>query len=129
MPSARLASGSWCAALPATGSGKRRKLADGEPRWRRVLLKLSGEAFAGEQRFGIDIPTIRRLAEEIAEAHRLGVELAVVVGGGNIVRGELASAAGLDRTTADQMGMLATVINALTLQDALEKIGCATRTQ
>lgn len=104
-------------------------MSEGEPRWRRVLLKLSGEAFAGEQRFGIDIPTIRRLAEEIADAHRLGVEIAIVVGGGNIVRGELASAAGLDRTTADQMGMLATVINALTLQDALEKIGCATRTQ
>ncbi len=100
-----------------------------EPRWRRVLLKLSGEAFAGEQAFGIDIPVVRRLAEEIYGAQQMGVEIAVVVGGGNIIRGELASAAGLDRTTADHMGMLATVVNSLALQDALEKLGCETRTQ
>jgi uridylate kinase len=98
-------------------------------RWRRVLLKLSGESFAGGQRSGIDVPTVQRLAAEIRAAHELGTQLGVVVGGGNVIRGEHASAAGLDRTTADHMGMLATVINALNLQDALEKIGCETRTQ
>jgi len=99
------------------------------PRWQRVLLKLSGEAFAGEQGFGIDPPTVRRIAEEIRDAHRLGVEIAVVVGGGNIIRGTLASQAGIERATADHMGMLATVINMLALQDALEKLGLETRAQ
>jgi uridylate kinase len=98
-------------------------------RWRRVLLKLSGEAFAGGQGFGIDPPTVRRIAEEIAGVVRVGAELAIVVGGGNIIRGGLASAAGIERTTADHMGMLATVINALALQDALEKMGVEVRTQ
>lgn len=98
-------------------------------RWKRALLKLSGEAFAGGQGSGIDPPTVRRIAEEIAGVVRLGGELAVVVGGGNIIRGELASQAGIDRTTADHMGMLATVINSLALQDALEKFGVQTRTQ
>lgn len=104
-------------------------MAAAEPRWRRVLLKLSGEAFAGEQPFGIDIPSVRRIAEEICAARALEVEIAVVVGGGNIIRGEMASASGTERATADQMGMLATVINCLALQDALEKMGCETRTQ
>jgi len=98
-------------------------------RWKRVLLKLSGEAFAGGQGSGIDPPTVRRIAEEIVSILSLGAELAVVVGGGNIIRGGLASAAGIERTTADHMGMLATVINALALQDALEKLGLEVRTQ
>jgi len=98
-------------------------------RWRRVLLKLSGEAFAGGQGVGIDPPTVRRIAEEIHSVVQLGAELAVVVGGGNMVRGTLASGAGIERTTADHMGMLATVINALALQDALEKLGLEVRTQ
>jgi uridylate kinase len=98
-------------------------------RWKRVLLKLSGEAFAGGQGLGIDPPTVRRIAEEIRAVVRLGAEVAVVIGGGNIIRGTLASAAGIERTTADHMGMLATVINALALQDALEKLGIQVRTQ
>ncbi len=99
------------------------------PRWKRALLKLSGEAFAGGHGFGIDPPTVRRIAEEIHHVMELGVELAVVVGGGNIIRGELASANGIERATADHMGMLATVINCLALQDALEKSNTEVRTQ
>jgi uridylate kinase len=99
-------------------------------RWKRALLKLSGEAFAGGEGFGIDPPTVRRIAEEIASVVELGGELAIVVGGGNIVRGGgLAIEAGIERVTADHMGMLATVINALALQDALEKLGVEVRTQ
>jgi len=98
-------------------------------KWKRALLKLSGEAFAGGLGSGIDPPTVRRIAEEIAGVVRLGGELSVVVGGGNIIRGGLASQSGIDRTTADHMGTLATVINALALQDALEKFGIQTRTQ
>jgi uridylate kinase len=99
-------------------------------RWKRVLLKLSGEAFAGGKGIGIDPPTVRGIAEEIAGAVReFGVELAVVVGGGNIIRGEMASQSGIERATADQMGMLATVINCLALQDALEKMNVEVRTQ
>jgi uridylate kinase len=94
-----------------------------------VLLKLSGEAFAGGQGAGIDPPTVRRIAEEIRSVVQLGAELAVVVGGGNLIRGGLASAAGIERTTADHMGMLATVINCLALQDALEQLGVEVRTQ
>ncbi|MFN3650901.1 MAG: UMP kinase [Armatimonadota bacterium] len=98
-------------------------------RWKRALLKLSGEAFAGGQGIGIDAPTVRRIAEEVSGVAALGVELAVVVGGGNIIRGGLASAAGIERTTGDHMGMLATVINCLALQDALESMGIPVRTQ
>src|SRR2546421_9041919 len=98
-------------------------------RWKRVLLKLSGEAFAGAQGLGIDPPTVRLIVEEIHSVAALGAELAIVVGGGNIIRGGLASAAGIESTTADHMGMLATVINALALQDALEKLGLEVRTQ
>jgi uridylate kinase len=94
-----------------------------------VLLKLSGEAFAGEQGYGIDPDTVRMIAEEVRSAHRLGVEVAVVVGGGNIVRGAQVSSAGIERSAADHMGMLATVINALALQDALEKLEIETRLQ
>jgi uridylate kinase len=97
--------------------------------WKRALLKLSGEAFAGGQGYGIDAATVRRIAEEIRSLVRMGAELAIVVGGGNIIRGGLASASGIERVTADHMGMLATVINALALQDALEKLGLEVRTQ
>jgi uridylate kinase len=100
------------------------------PRYSRVLLKLSGEAFAGEEHsFGIEPRTVASIARQVAEANRMGVELGIVVGGGNIIRGLSASARGTDRTTADYMGMLATVINALALQDALEKEGVQTRVQ
>jgi uridylate kinase len=103
-------------------------LEEGKPRWSRVLLKLSGEAFgSGGQTF--DVEAVRRIAQEVKSAHDLGVEVAVVVGGGNIVRGAMVSAAGIERSTADHMGMLATIINALALQDALEKIGLETRLQ
>ena len=98
-----------------------------ERRYRRVLLKLSGEALMGEQAFGISRTTIEEMVEDIARVVRLEVELAIVIGGGNIFRGVAASAEGMDRATADYMGMLATVINALALQDALEKAGMQTR--
>jgi uridylate kinase len=98
-------------------------------RWKRALLKLSGESFAGDQGFGIDTGLVRRYAEEIGSVVALGAELAVVVGGGNIIRGGLASQGGIERVTADHMGMLATVINCLALQDALEKLGLEVRTQ
>ena len=97
------------------------------PAYQRVLLKLSGEALMGEQAFGIDAPVAAQIAGEIAEIQELGVQTAVVIGGGNIFRGLAASARGLDRPTADYMGMLATVINALALSDALERQGVTTR--
>ncbi len=100
-----------------------------KPRWKRILLKLSGEAFAGGQPFGIDPDTVKRLAEDILETHKTGADVAVVVGGGNIIRGGRASKKGVDRASADYMGMLGTVINALALQDALEKLGADTRVQ
>jgi uridylate kinase len=96
-------------------------------RYRRILLKLSGEVLAGEAGFGVDPAKVSALAEEIAEVARARVELGVVVGGGNFFRGVAASARQMDRVTADHMGMLATVINALALQDALEKTGTPTR--
>ena len=100
------------------------------PKYKRVLLKLSGEAFADPQHgFGIDPRVVASIARQVAEAKDMGIELAVVIGGGNIIRGLSASAQGTDRTTADYMGMLATVINALALQDALEKEGVQTRVQ
>jgi uridylate kinase len=100
------------------------------PKYKRVLLKLSGESFAdSDNGFGIDPRIVASIARQIAEARSLGTELGVVVGGGNIIRGLSASAQGTDRTTADYMGMLATVINALALQDALEKEGVQTRVQ
>jgi uridylate kinase len=95
--------------------------------FRRVLLKLSGEALLGEQSFGIDVNVARSVAEEIKQAHGLGTQIAVVVGGGNIFRGVSASAGNMDRASADYIGMLATVMNAVVLQDALEKIGIHTR--
>ena len=93
----------------------------------RVLLKLSGEALAGEQHFGIEPQAIGQFAKEIAEVASTGLEIALVIGGGNIFRGMAASAKGMDRAQADYMGMLATVMNALAVQDALEKNGCDTR--
>ena len=97
------------------------------PRWRRILLKLSGEILAGEHGFGLDDATLRSTAEQVAEVRGLGCEVAIVVGGGNFFRGEPAVASGMDRITADHMGMLGTVINALALQDHLEREGLVTR--
>ena len=97
------------------------------PAYRRVLLKLSGEALLGERSYGIDPPVADQIALEVGDVQRLGVEVAIVIGGGNIFRGLAASARGMDRTTADNMGMLATVMNALALSDALERHGAATR--
>ena len=99
----------------------------GEPVYRRVLLKLSGEALAGSRGYGIDPETIARVAAEIRDVAQRGVQLAVVIGAGNIFRGIAASAGGMDRATGDYMGMLGTAINALALQDAIEKAGVATR--
>jgi uridylate kinase len=98
-----------------------------ELRFKRVLLKLSGEALMGEGQYGLDVPVLRQLAKEVREVHELGCQLALVIGGGNIFRGLKGAAAGMDRTTADHMGMLATVMNALAVQDALETEGVPTR--
>ncbi len=99
------------------------------PRYKRVVLKLSGEALAGNQGYGIDPDVVKSIASQIDELVQMGVQVAVVVGGGNIWRGVAGSAKGMDRATADYMGMLATVINSLALQDALEKQGVNTRVQ
>ncbi|MEE8481157.1 MAG: UMP kinase, partial [Desulfobacterales bacterium] len=98
-------------------------------RFQRVLLKLSGEALMGDQGFGISSEMIEYVAEEVRSTMDLGVQMAIVVGGGNIFRGVAASSYGMDRTSADHMGMLATVINSLALQDAMEKKGIQTRIQ
>src|SRR5213083_358495 len=98
-------------------------------KYKRVLLKLSGEALMGDQGFGIDPQIVLRIATEIKDIHRLEVQVAIVIGGGNIFRGIKASEEGFDRVTADHMGMLATVINALAIQDALEKMDVHTRVQ
>jgi uridylate kinase len=97
------------------------------PHYKRILLKLSGEALMGDQPYGIDPAVATRIAQDVAEIQSLGVQTAVVIGGGNIFRGLAASARGMDRSTGDYMGMLATVINALALQDALEHNGVPTR--
>lgn len=97
------------------------------PKYKRILLKLSGEALAGNQKTGIDTETLGAVSDKIAEAYKLGVEISIVVGGGNFWRGR--SGKGMDRTTADHMGMLATVLNSLALQDALESRGVPTRVQ
>ena len=101
--------------------------ADGKPAYRRILVKLSGEALMGDSDYGIDPAFLKRLASEIASVRELGVEVAVVIGGGNLFRGAGLARAGMDRVTADQMGMLATVMNSLALQDALESIGVFVR--
>ena len=100
-----------------------------EPAFQRVLIKLSGEALQGDQGYGIAPETLDLIADEIAELCDLGVEVGVVIGGGNIFRGVAGSTAGMDRASADYMGMLATVINCLALQDAIEKLGMPTRVQ
>jgi uridylate kinase len=100
-----------------------------QPRYRRILLKLSGEALAGEQGYGIEPIVLERIAEEVRAVHDLGVDVAIVIGGGNIFRGLQASASGIDRASADYMGMLATVINGLALQNTLEKASLKTRVQ
>jgi uridylate kinase len=100
-----------------------------ELKYRRILLKISGEALAGDQAYGISADVVRFIAEEVREIHQLGVRIGMVIGGGNIFRGVEASAQGMDRSSADYMGMLATVINGLALQDALEKLGVDTRVQ
>ncbi|MBT4760095.1 MAG: UMP kinase [Bdellovibrionaceae bacterium] len=97
--------------------------------YKRVLLKLSGEALAGNEGFGINLPTIESIAADVEEASNLGVQLGIVIGGGNIFRGVAASTKGMDRSSSDYMGMLATCINALALQDAFEKRGLQTRVQ
>ena len=97
--------------------------------YKRILLKLSGEALMGDLSYGIDADVVHSIAQEIAEVAALGIQVAIVVGGGNIFRGVKGSAAGMDRATADYVGMIATVMNAITLQDALEQIGVHTRVQ
>ncbi|GAA3024135.1 UMP kinase [Tetragenococcus solitarius] len=100
-----------------------------KPKYQRVVLKLSGEALAGEDGFGINPPTIQKIAEELKKVYELNVELAIVVGGGNIWRGQIGAEVGMERAQADYMGMLATVMNALALQDTLENVGVPTRVQ
>jgi uridylate kinase len=102
---------------------------DPQLRYQRVLLKLSGEALMGEQGHGIDPVMLQYIADEVVQVNELGAEIAIVIGGGNILRGKTAASAGMDRAQADYMGMLATVINALALQDALEHAGLTTRVQ
>lgn len=97
------------------------------PQYQRVLLKCSGEALLGNQQYGIDVETVSRIAKDIGAAHAMGVEVCVVVGGGNIFRGISGTAKGMDRSSADYMGMLATVLNALALQNAIEALGMHSR--
>jgi uridylate kinase len=99
------------------------------PKYRRVLLKVSGEALMGSQSYGIDVGTVERIASDIQDATKAGAQICLVIGGGNIFRGLSGAAAGIDRATADYMGMLATIMNALAMQAALERIGLPTRVQ
>ena len=100
-----------------------------EPKYKRVLIKLSGEALAGAKGVGIDLPTVQTIAKEIAEVHELGVQIALVIGGGNLWRGEPAAQAGMDRVQADYTGKLGTVMNALVMADSLKQVGVDTRVQ
>ncbi|MGT2799012.1 UMP kinase [Streptococcus marmotae] len=100
-----------------------------KPKYERILIKLSGEALAGERGVGIDIPTVQKMAQEIQEVAASGVQIALVIGGGNLWRGEPAAAAGMDRVQADYTGMLGTVMNALVMADALQQFGVDTRVQ
>ncbi|MDO4635014.1 MAG: UMP kinase [Streptococcus sp.] len=100
-----------------------------EPKYKRILIKLSGEALAGEKGVGINLPVVQEMAKEIAEVHGSGVEIALVIGGGNLWRGEPAAEAGMDRVQADYTGMLGTVMNALVMADSLQKEGVETRVQ
>ena len=104
-------------------------VATADLRYKRILLKVSGEVLMGEQGFGIDMNTVKAVAEEIAEVAQMGVELCLVIGGGNIFRGLSKAAVGMERSSADYMGMLATVMNALAMQNALEQLGVDTRVQ
>jgi uridylate kinase len=112
--------------VPDTKPARRKQSA---PAFERILLKLSGEALMGEREYGMDLQTIDAIAAEIVDVHASGVEIAIVVGGGNIYRGMAAAAEGMDRATADYAGMLATLLNGLALQDALERAGANTRVQ
>ena len=103
--------------------------AEAAPKYKRILLKLSGEALMGEDSFGINRATIERIVDEIAQVSALGLEIAVVIGGGNLFRGVAPSAEGMDRATADYIGMLATIMNALALQDAMRRAGLNARVQ
>ena len=105
------------------------KPAEGSAAFHRILLKLSGEALMGDKEFGLELPRIEAIAEEIVDCQKTGVEIAIVVGAGNIYRGMSAAAEGMDRATADYMGMIATMLNALAIQDALEKLDLTTRVQ
>ena len=107
---------------PTTGSD-----AQGSPRYRRILLKLSGEALLGERQYGVDPAVCAFIAKQVAAVRNRGVEVGIVVGGGNIFRGMAAAANGMDRATGDYIGMLATVMNGLALQDAIERTGIPTR--
>lgn len=100
-----------------------------KPKYKRVVLKLSGEALAGSDGFGINPPKIAEICEQIKEVYELGVEIAIIVGGGNIWRGQIGSEMGMERSQADYMGMIATIMNALALQDSLENVGVPTRVQ
>jgi uridylate kinase len=100
-----------------------------KPKYKKLLLKLSGEALQGKEKFGISLEILNSISQEIKEIHEIGVQIAIVIGGGNIFRGIGAAESGMDRSTADYMGMLATVINALALQDSLERKGVVTRVQ
>ena len=100
-----------------------------EPKYKRILIKLSGEALAGERGVGIDIKTVQNMAQEIKEVHELGIEIALVIGGGNLWRGEPAAETGMDRVQADYTGMLGTVMNALVMADSLQQVGVDTRVQ
>src|ERR1700759_2628584 len=99
------------------------------PKYKRVLLKISGESLMGKREYGHDPETINRICSEIKEVHKKGVEICLVVGGGNIFRGIAGAAAGMERSSADYMGMLATIMNALAIQNTLEQLGVATRVQ
>ncbi len=112
---------------PSDATGAARAAPPAQPLYRRVLLKISGEALMGPQGYGLHPPTVLRIAEEVKSVRELGVEICMVIGGGNIFRGLQLSAQGMERTTADYMGMLATVMNALAMQSALEGIGVFTR--
>ncbi len=109
------------------GAAENDEVGGGARKFDRVLLKLSGEALAGDQGFGISPPVVDEITDEVVAVHRMGVSLGLVIGGGNIVRGSRASEEGMDRVSADYMGMLATIINALALQDLLERKGVETR--
>jgi uridylate kinase len=100
-----------------------------KPKYQRILIKLSGEALAGDKGVGIDLPTVQKIAKEIAEVHASGVQIALVIGGGNLWRGEPAAEAGMDRVQADYTGMLGTVMNALVMADSLQQYGVDTRVQ